>query len=535
MKVLAVIPARAGSKGIPNKNIRFLKGHPMIWYAINNALSSKYITDVIVSTDSDVIETICNEMSVKVRKRAENLCSDTTTLDSVIYDSCKDIVSDYVVTLQPTSPTLKTETLDAAIMYTISNNVDTVLSVINKPHLSWKLDESGKIVPDYKKRLNRQQLPPNFIETGAFVITKYNCVTPESRLGKNVDVFEISEEEAIDIDNFADMKIAEQYMDKEKVAFWVNGNNKIGLGHITRVLELADEFYVKPDIYYDYNITQFSYFGNTTHNLISVDGEADFIKYIKKNDYSLVINDVLDTDICFMHKLRKATNAVIVNIEDSGKGVMYSDCVINALYENAEEKNTFCGKNYYIVPKLFMLYEPIQIKEVKKIFICFGGADPQNYTERVLKIVNRKEYDKYNYIVVLGKAKDNVKKLMQYKKFNIEILYDVDNMPSLMKECDAAITSRGRTGYELAFLGIPTLAMAQNDREAKHTFISDKNGFIYIGQNPSDKEIEKGIIRLLNMDMNMRYENHKKMLKNNLRNGRQNIMKKIKGIGADKN
>lgn len=535
MKILAVIPARAGSKGIPNKNIRFLNGHPMIWYAINNALSSKYITDVVVSTDSDIIETICNEMSVRVRKRPKNLCADEITLDSVIYDACKDIVSDYVITLQPTSPTLKPETLDMAIKYTVSNNIDTVLSVVNRPYLSWKLDKSGKVIPNYKKRLNRQQLPPNFIETGAFVITKYSCITPESRLGKNIDVFEIPEEESVDIDSFVDIKIAEQYMAKEKVAFWVNGNKEIGLGHIVRVLELADEFYVKPDIYYNFNITELSYFGNTTHNLIAVDGEANFIKCVKENDYSVIINDVLDTDIYFMDKLRKESDAFIVNIEDSGEGAKYSDCVINALYETAEGKNIFCGKNYYIIPKLFMLYEPIHIEEVKKIFVCFGGADPQNYTERVLKIISQKKYDKYDYVVVIGKAKDNVEKLMYYKKSNIEILYDVNNMPCLMKSCDAAITSRGRTGYELAFLGIPTLAMAQNDREAKHTFISEKNGFIYIGQNPSDEEIEKGIIQLLYMDMEMRHESQNKMLANNLRNGRQNIMKKIRGTEVDRN
>ncbi len=535
MKILAVIPARAGSKGIPNKNIRFLKGHPMIWYAINNALSSKYITDIVVSTDSDIIETICNEMSIKVRKRPDNLCTDEITLDSVIYDACINAEYDYVITLQPTSPTLRTETLDTAISYTISNNFDTVLSVVNKPHLSWKLDKSGRIVPGYEKRLNRQQLPPNFIETGAFVITKYSCVTPGSRLGKNIGVFEIPEKEAIDIDSFVDMKIAEQYMDEEKVAFWVNGNKKIGLGHIARVLELADEFYLKPDIYYDCNITEQSYFGNTTHNIIATDGEEGFIQCVKENNYSLIINDVLDTDVSYMDKLKTITDAVIINIEDSGEGAVYSDCVINALYEKAEGKNIFCGKNYYIVPKLFMLYEPIHIKEVKKVFICFGGADPQNYTERVFKIISQKKYDKYSFIIILGKAKDNIEELTQYKKSNIEILYDVNNMPSLMKECDAAITSRGRTGYELAFLGIPTLAMAQNDREARHTFISGKNGFIYIGQNPSDTEIEKGIIQLLEMDIGMRYESQKKMLSNNLRNGRQNIMKKIRGTEVDKN
>ena len=57
MKILAVIPARAGSKGIPNKNIRMIAGHPLIYYAIRNALSSQFITDTIVTTDSPDVRT----------------------------------------------------------------------------------------------------------------------------------------------------------------------------------------------------------------------------------------------------------------------------------------------------------------------------------------------------------------------------------------------------------------------------------------------------------------------------------------------
>ena len=69
MKILAVIPARAGSKGIPNKNIRIISGHPLIYYSIKNALSSTLITDVIVSTDSPEVKIIAKQMGAKVKWR----------------------------------------------------------------------------------------------------------------------------------------------------------------------------------------------------------------------------------------------------------------------------------------------------------------------------------------------------------------------------------------------------------------------------------------------------------------------------------
>lgn len=74
-------------KGIPNKNIRIIGGHPLIYYSIKNAVNSQMITDVIVSTDSPEIQIIAKQMGVKCHWRDESLCGDAVTLDAVIYDA----------------------------------------------------------------------------------------------------------------------------------------------------------------------------------------------------------------------------------------------------------------------------------------------------------------------------------------------------------------------------------------------------------------------------------------------------------------
>ena len=126
MRILAVIPARAGSKGIPNKNIRIVGGHPLIYYAIRNAKESRYITDIIVSTDSPNVGLIAQQMSVNIRWREDKLCGDDVTLDAVIYDAIPHHVAwDYIITLQPTSPTLDVKTLDKAIDYILEHDIDT--------------------------------------------------------------------------------------------------------------------------------------------------------------------------------------------------------------------------------------------------------------------------------------------------------------------------------------------------------------------------------------------------------------------------
>ena len=125
MKIIAVIPARGGSKGIPNKNIRLVNGKPLIYYTIENAIKSKYITDIIVTTDSVEIQLIARQMGVKCKEREKYLCGDKVTLDEVIFDVVKDVECDIAVTMQPTSPTLKVQTLDRAIEYFLVNKLDT--------------------------------------------------------------------------------------------------------------------------------------------------------------------------------------------------------------------------------------------------------------------------------------------------------------------------------------------------------------------------------------------------------------------------
>ena len=528
-EIVAVIPARAGSKGIPNKNIRIINGHPMIWYAINNALKSKYINKVVVSTDSDEVAIIAKHMGAIVHMRDASLCADDVTLDGVIYDVVKDYVCDFVVTMQPTSPTLKVETLDKAVEYAFEQNTDALISAINKPHLSWR-EEKGIKHPNYENRLNRQYLPANYLETGAFVISKREIVTEKSRISGNVDVFEISEEEAVDVDTFTDLMVVEKILEKKKIAIYVNGNNLRGVGHIYRALELSDEFYSKPDIYYDINQTDAVIFGKTTHNLIGVDGIGELFDIVNKEQYTIFINDILSTSIDYMIALRqKLPYARIINFEDNGEGASKADVVINALYSESDLPNVVFGEKYYISPKIFMFYEPIKIqKEVKKVLITFGGADPMNYSDRVLSIISKEKYKGYSFKVVLGRAKSNVDELMKYNEFNnIEVVYDVKNMPELMSESDIAITSRGRTGYELASLGIPTIAMAQNSREEKHRFVDNDNGFYYLGLNPGDYVIESAIDMYIHMPQEDRQKCQDTMIKHDLRSGRKRVLQLI--------
>ncbi len=535
-RVLAVIPARAGSKGIPNKNIRLVNGKPLIAYAIENAKASKYITDVVVTTDSPMVKVVAEQMGVHVIDRPPELCGDAVTLDGVVYDAARRFDCDVVVTMQPTSPTLTVDTLDRALsdFLITRGGVDTLISANNRPHLAWVQDAEGKVVPSYKKRLNRQELPAYYVETGAFVIARRAVVTPQTRIGARVEIFPIPDEEAIDIDSYTDLVAVSRILRRRKVAFYVNGNNQRGLGHVYRALELADEFDSKPDIYYDRNQTAREVFGETTHNLIPVNGIGELLGILQRERYTLFINDILDTSLDYMIAVRTALpHAKIVNFEDGGEGASRADLVFNALFNSESGSNVRVGERYYIASKLFMFYHASPIRpKVEDVFISFGGADPQNYSDRLLRIVSAEKYQSIRFHFVLGRAKTNVAELMSIgaKLPNVEVYHDVVDMPGVMSQCDIGITSRGRTGYELALLGIPSIAMAQNHREERHGFVCVENGFTYLGLNPSDTLIERTLDAYLALSVEERTRYRDILLSHDLRHGRTRVMQLIDSL-----
>ncbi|BAK44797.1 cytidylyltransferase domain-containing protein [Eggerthella sp. YY7918] len=534
MKVLAVIPARAASRRIPNKCTRLVAGRPLVYYAINNALQSQFIDDIIVTTDSEQVRVIAQQLGARVHWRCEELCGDEVPLDPVVFDAIpKDEHWDYIVTMQPTAPVLSVSTLDDAIRFASESDLDTLISVFNQPCLSW-IEKDGKRVPEYQKRLNSQYLPPRYIETGAFIVSKSLSISATSLIGEKCDVFEISEHEARNVNRFDDLYIVSRQLEPEKVAIYVNGNNKRGIGHIYRALEIADEFYTKPDIYFDSNQTTQDVFGQTSHRLIPVDGIAELFQKCRENRYKLFINDILTTTIDYMIGLRSVLpDAKIINFEDDGEGVMKADLVFNALYSEDDMPQVRAGEKYYIASKSFLFYSPIKIEEtVKTVFLSFGGADPQNYSDRMLSIIaGNKKYDSYHFVCVLGRAKLNVDELLEYNNYsNIEIFYDVSNMPELMASCDIAVTSRGRTGYELAILGIPSIAIAQNNREEKHSFVCNENGFTYLGLNPPNEIIESTLDMYLGLSQNARQRFQDMLLSHDLRHGRKRVMNLIRSL-----
>lgn len=492
MRVLAVIPARGGSKGIPRKNVRLMNGKPLISYSLMNAKACSVITDIVVTTDDAEVMAIARMHGVEVIERRAELAADHITLDPVIYDALcqmetkKDCCYDIVITLQATSPLLKSETLNRAVEKFIDDEKDTYISVVNQAHLSWGKNEQG-FFPNYKERLNRQQLPPNYMETGAFFITRREFVTENSRLGKNISVYEVDEKEAVDIDTANDWIICEHELKKKRVVFRADGYKERGMGHIYHCLTLAYRM-TGHEIMFVTNRNHkegYEKLKNSFLPVYAIEREEEFYEFLKTYQPDVVVNDCLNTTKEHVLKLKELSKKVIT-IEDLGEGALYADAVINALYNvDAPNKNHYVGADYVCIRDEFLTRRPKEFSEkVQNVLVMFGGTDPSNLTSKIYKIAERLQMEEtkmeIHFITGSGYSASENQVITDVEK-RIFVHNNVQNVSEYMERADIAFTSQGRTVFELAVMGVPAIVLAQNQREQMHTFAQMENGFMNLG------------------------------------------------------
>lgn len=219
-KILAVIPARGGSKGIPRKNIIDLCGKPLIAYTIESARKSKYIDDVIVSTDDEEIKDISKKYKAEVPflRPAELSDSNAKSIDVVLHtvDFMKkhNRNYDYVILLQPTSPLRDSEDIDNAIIKLLDSSFESLVSVCEtteNPVLMRTIENNHlkQIISFDSSNVRRQEFPKFYIYNGAIYINTVSMLYKEEKfIDDKTMPFIMDNNKSIDIDNIIDLKLA---------------------------------------------------------------------------------------------------------------------------------------------------------------------------------------------------------------------------------------------------------------------------------------------------------------------------------------
>jgi CMP-N,N'-diacetyllegionaminic acid synthase len=220
MLTVAIIPARGGSKGIPQKNLRSLAGRPLIAHSIEDALEAKLVDRVYVSTDDPDIAEVSMKYGAEVILRPEHLANDTASSESALTHALhkierSGISPDLIVFLQCTSPIRTGHDIDKAIHILQSTETDSGLSVSPSHRFLWKsANGSAKAINyDYQNRPRRQDMEPQYAENGSIYIFKpWVLKNFNNRLGGKISLFPMDELSGHEIDTPADFELVEFFL-----------------------------------------------------------------------------------------------------------------------------------------------------------------------------------------------------------------------------------------------------------------------------------------------------------------------------------
>jgi len=229
MKILGLIPARGGSKGVPGKNIKLLGGKPLLQYTSEVAIQCNGLSKVVLSSDDDEIIKIAKDLGIDVPFiRPDNLAKDASPtlpviLHALAFFESKGEYFDAVCLLQVTSPFRTVEFLDQAIQQFINHDTDSLVSVLEvpheyNPHWTFELDEKKhlKIATGEEGIITRRQsLPKAYHRDGSLYITKTSVLKEQFSLyGKTISHIESSKEFYVNIDTLKDWEKAEKLVVK---------------------------------------------------------------------------------------------------------------------------------------------------------------------------------------------------------------------------------------------------------------------------------------------------------------------------------
>ena len=519
---LIVIPAIKKNAAIPDQLIKKLNGITLIQRAIDTALElANSVDQVLIITDSDEIGLIAQRNGITFKKDKALFLNSENIVTEVI-NRTKDFPQENVLLYRANTPLIESSDLQSAYLKFLELN-DSMLVSVKK--------EDRRIFSINNGRLLKTKIDNFCEEIGAFYIFNKSVVTQGNF--KQVPFF-VSSRKSIEIRNYQNWWICEKMLQRKRIVFHVFGSFEIGTGHIFHSLSLAHEI--------------------TDHEIILVCNEKYelAVKKIASIDYKviaskdeektildlnpdMVINDVLNTEKDFILKL-KENGAIVVNFEDLGSGSSHADVVFNELHETPQKEGAhyFWGHRYLTLRDEFDNAKPNSFaNRVEEVLIMFGGTDQNNLTLEALKVIlDTCQMKKIMISIVCGAGYVYLDKLTDFISKcgydKIELHQAIFHLSEIMERSQIAISSNGRSVYELAEMNIPSVIISHHKRELTHDFAKQETGFVNIGvfNENTSVDIRDAFTKLID-NKNYRLQLYQNMNKYNFLGNKKNVMNKI--------
>jgi len=463
--------------------LKNIAGEPLLNYSIESAQN-------IVNNFALTIVTNCENIHLFARRKGVNTIVEKDKTDNYLIDinyflgiakGIEDSIP--ILFISPYSPLIKPHHYRKALEKFNDSKSDILLPV--RYEYSNLIDKNSNI--DDSQIVLNKALYKHIVQINGFAITSKNGLYKKNNNKKIKIKKYFLDSKIIEINGYRDWWICEKLLLRKRIVFRVLGNKKEGTGHIYRALTLAHEIVDHEIIFVTepHNDLVKNKLSEYTYKLHVFNPDNIENKIIKLRPH-LVVNDFLNTSKTYIQKL-KSNGIKTINFEDLGSGASKANKTINELYDKPiiNSKNILWGHKYSFLRDEFNGAKINQFQEnVRKLLITFGGTDPNNYTHQVMHLIH--DYCKENKIsivIVSGAGYKYIKELEKILKdySNVKFYHSLGIMSEIMEDCQIAISSNGRTVYELAHMHIPTIILSHHHREDTHNYAVEDNGFIPLG------------------------------------------------------
>ena len=527
--LIVIIARESGKQNISKQNLRLVNGKPLLYYVIKTAKESKNCYTVM-STDSDEIKQYGEFYQIPVLDRSKKLTKDDAKLVEIARETLtklekKGLKFKKCLILHPHFPLIKKETIQK-FFSNLNEKVSVIYGYEKQPDYNF-----GTIAKNSDLNISSKKT------VKIIKIVSFDCQKLSNIKNKN-NIFglEISSEEIFTPDNYHQFASLESVLKRKKIVVRVDADINIGLGHVYNMLTVLNNIR-NEDLLIVMNAKKnlgLKKFRERLYTVKTYSNENEFWKIIRSFKPDIIFNDILDTSVNYIKKLKKK-KIFVVNFEDMGSGRKFADLVFNPIFESKKPlKNEYYGPNYACVREEFRVFKRKKIRRhVKNIAITLGGVDKNNNTLKILSVIKKFELLKNVKIrIILGLGYKQKKKLLELTNkmnemdYKIKIVEKVNLLSKYLIDCDFVIASNGRTVFEIASLNIPLISLSVNKREQQHNFVRKSNvGYHLDYTNNFVYKLKSNIEDM--MDFSIRKKKIKNLEKENLQKGITTVTRKI--------
>ncbi len=535
--VVVFIPAFKKSSFFQDDLLRKLDGVPLIQRAINKALTLGIEqTAVHVLTDSEEVHLLATRSFIGTFFDAgSGWSAQALGKEGRAYIDHAENGRYCSVVLSVYAPLLQVSTLQRGISKLKSIDA-MVLQPVRLEQRSL-YDGGPKVVSDLVFSRNCQD---HYLESHAFSILRSGLLG--QKCDEQTPVAQLSVgDDALEIDSLRSWWVCEKLLQRRRIVFRVIGNVAVGAGHIYRSLSLAHEMTDHEVLFvtdHDNDIAARKLVDSEYWTAIYPKGEL--LDGVIELSPDLVVFDILNSDSGEVKRLRD--NGIrIVSFEDLGPGSKFTNLTINELYDEPQlvGENYRWGQEYFFVRDEFSSATPAPFRDsVQGLLLTFGGTDQHDLSRKIFFAVREICARKGVHIhIVTGPGyRDflNLQREIGLSK-GVTLTHATGVISGVMEQCDIAITSNGRTVYELAHMNIPAIAIDQHERENTHHFARRENGFVPLGVYSAGKTelLVKQELRILLDDQIVRRSLYKSAERHSFLSAKERVAEALVALATD--